>query len=58
MTLLRNILKKHFSGEGVLLNSIMDIPCRTTEGGADQNRIGCRCEGKGGQNFSLCEGHK
>ena len=55
MTLLRNILKKHFSGEGVLLNSIMDISCRTTEGGADQNRIG---EGKGGQNFSLCEGHK
>ena len=36
---MRNISKYNFSGEGVLLNSIMDIQCSTTEGGADQNRI-------------------
>ena len=36
---MRNISKYNFSGEGVLLNSIMDIQCSTTEGGVDQNRI-------------------
>ena len=25
-----------FSGEGVLLNSVMDIHCNTVEGGVDQ----------------------
>ena len=39
LKLMRNTLKYHFSGEGVLLNSIMDIHCSTTEGGADQNRM-------------------
>ena len=34
---MRNISKYHFSGEGVLLNSIMDIHCSTAEGGVDQN---------------------
>ena len=34
-----NISKYHFSGERVLLNSIMDIHCSTAEGGADQNRM-------------------
>ena len=31
--------KIFFSGEGVLLNSIMDIHCSTAEEGADQNRM-------------------
>ena len=52
LKLLRNISKHHFSGEVVHLNSIMDIHCSTAEGGADQ------CEDRGGQNFSLCGGHK
>ena len=34
---MRNISKYHFSGDGVLLNSIIDIHCSTAEGGADQN---------------------
>ena len=36
---MRNILKYHFSGERVLLNSIMDIHYSTAEGGAEQNRM-------------------
>ena len=36
---MRNISKYHFSGEGVLLNSIMDIHYSTAEGGAEQNRM-------------------
>ena len=37
LKLMRNISKYHFSGDGVLLNSIIDIHCSTAEGGADQN---------------------
>ena len=36
---MRNISKHHFSGGGVLLNSILDIHCSTAEGGADKNRM-------------------
>ena len=36
---MRNISKHHFSGGGVLLNSIMDLHCSATEGGADQNQM-------------------
>ena len=36
---MRNISKYHFSGDGVLLNSIIDIHCTTAEGGTDQNWI-------------------
>ena len=36
LKLMRNI-SKHFSGRGVLLNSIMDIHCSKAEGGVDQN---------------------
>ena len=32
-----NISKNHFSGEEILLNSIMHIHCNTAEGGTDQN---------------------
>ena len=39
LKLMRNISKYHFSGEGVLLNSIMDIHYSTAEGGAEQNRM-------------------
>ena len=34
---MRNIWKYNFSGEGVLLNSIMDIHCSKAKGGADQS---------------------
>ena len=37
LKLMRNIWKYNFSGEGVLLNSIMDIHCRKAKGGADQS---------------------
>ena len=37
LKLLRSISEYHFSGERVLLNSIMGIHCSTAEGGADQN---------------------
>ena len=36
---MRNLSKYNFSGEVVLLNSIMDIHCSAAEGGADQNRV-------------------
>ena len=36
---MRNISKHHFSCGGVLLNSIIDIHCSTTEGEADQNQM-------------------
>ena len=42
---MRNILKYHFSGERVLLNSIMDIHYSTAEGGADQNQIAVHVRG-------------
>ena len=35
--LMKNISKYHFSGEEVLLISIIDIYCSAPEGGADQN---------------------
>ena len=50
--------KYHFLGEGVLLNSVMDIHCSTVEGGGRPKSDGCRCEGRGSQKFSLCRGHK
>ena len=36
---MRNILKYHFPGEGVLLKSIMDIHISKAEEGADRNRM-------------------
>ena len=39
LKLMRNILKYHFSGQGVLLNSITDIHYSTAKGGADQSRM-------------------
>ena len=42
---IRNISKYHFSGERVLLNSIMDIHYSTAEGGADQNRMAVHVRG-------------
>ena len=39
LKLMRNISKHHFSGGGVLLNSIMDIHCSAEEGGADRYRM-------------------
>ena len=42
---MRNISKYHFSGERVLLNSIMDIHYSTAEGGADQNRMAVHVRG-------------
>ena len=36
---MRNTSKYHFSGEGVVLNSIMDIDYSMAKGGADQNRM-------------------
>ena len=55
LKLMRNISKYHFSGKGALLNSIMDIHCSSAERGALDE---FRCEGRGGQNFPLCRGHK
>ena len=39
LKLMRNILKYHFPGEGVLLKSIMDIHISKAEEGADRNRM-------------------
>ena len=56
---MRNIWKYHFSGEGVLLDSIMDIHCSKVEGGVGQywmtiyERRGGG--GGGGQNFHFAE---
>ena len=55
LKLIRNISKYHFSSEGVLLNSIMDINWR---GRGTPKSDGCRCEGRGGQVFSHCGSHK
>ena len=56
LMLIRNISKHHFSGRGVLLNSIMGIPCSKTEEWVKFD--GCRCKGRGVERFSLCVGHK
>ena len=48
---MRNISKYHFSGKKVLLNLIMDIHCRTAEGGADQNRMAVDVKGGAIKNF-------
>ena len=37
LKLMRNIWKYNFQGEGVLLNSIMDIHGSNAKGGADQS---------------------
>ena len=42
---MRNISKDRFSGEGVLLNSIMEIHCSTAEGKADQNQMAVDVKG-------------
>ena len=57
LKLMRNTSKYHFSGEGVVLNSIMDIDCSMAKGGADQNRMAVDVRGAV-KIFSLCGGHK
>ena len=54
---MRNIWKYHFSGEGVLLNSIMDIHCSKVEGGVGQYGLTVyESRGRGGrQNFHFAE---
>ena len=47
--------KYHFSGEGVLLNSVMDIHCSTAEGGADQNRMAVDVRGGAVKSFHFAE---
>ena len=42
---MRNMSKYHFSGERVLLNSIMDIHYSAAEGGADQNWMAVHVRG-------------
>ena len=55
LKLIRNISKYHFSGEGVLPNSVMDIHCSTAEGGADQNRIAVDVRGGAVKIFHFAE---
>ena len=55
LKLMRNISKYHFSGEGVLLNSIMVIHCSKAEGGADQNRMAVDERGRAVKNFHFVE---
>ena len=47
--------KYRFLGEGVLLNSIMDIHCSTAEGGTDQNWMAVDVRG-GAVKFFLLRG--
>ena len=51
---MRNISKYHFSGEGVLLNSVMDIHC-ITEGEPDQNRMAADVKGRAVKIFYFSE---
>ena len=44
-----------FSGEGVLLNSIMDIHCSTAGGGADQNWMAVNVRGGADKIFQFAE---
>ena len=55
LKLIRNISKYHFLGEGVLLNSIMDIYCSTAEGEADQNRMAVDVRGGAVRSFHFAE---
>ena len=43
---MRNISKHHFSGEGVLLNLVLDIHCSTAEGEPDQNWMAVYVKGR------------
>ena len=52
---MRNILKHHFSGRGVLLNSVMDIHYSTTEGGANQNWMDVDVKGAAIKTFHFVE---
>ena len=52
---MRNISKYHFLGEGVLLNSILDIHYSTAEGGADQNWMAVDVKGGAVKNFHFAE---
>ena len=47
--------KYHFLGEGVLLNSVMDIHCSTAEGGADQNQMAVDVRGGAVKSFHFAE---
>ena len=47
--------KYHFSGVGVLLNSVMDIHCSTAEGGADQNQMAVDVRGEAVKSFHFAE---
>ena len=51
---MRNI-SKHFSGRGVLLNSIMDIHCSKAEGGVDQNCMAVDAKGGAFRSFHFAE---
>ena len=55
---MRNISKYHFSGKGVLLNSVMDIQCSTAEERANQNLMAVDVKGGTVKTFSLYRGHK
>ena len=53
---MRNISKYHFFwGEGVLLNSIMNIHCSTAEWGADQKRMAIDVRGGAVKLFHFSE---
>ena len=52
-----NISKYQCLCKRVPLNSIIDILCSTRVRGRPKSD-GCRCKGRGGQNFSLCGVHK
>ena len=47
--------KYHFSSEGVLLNSVMDIHCSTSEGGEDQNWMAVDVRGGAVKSFHFAE---
>ena len=55
MKLMRNNSKYHFSSEGVLVNSIMDIHCSTVEGRAEQSRIAVDVRGGAVKTFHFEE---
>ena len=55
LKLLRSISEYHFSGERVLLNSIMGIHCSTAEGGADQNWMAVDMRGEAVKLLHLTE---
>ena len=55
LKLMRNISKLHFSGGGVLLNSISDVNCGTAERGADQNRLALDVRGGAVKRFHFAQ---